>query len=319
MSLPSFSILVETSNLRLADAARLRVALASIAAQTPSPAQADEVVLLEDGSLPPELLAEVSRQHPWLSLRRIPAGLSYGDHKAISTTAPRSEVVVVADPDCTYQPGWLGALLGTFAGDPGVGAVAGETTIAITGPFTLAAALFFFFPRFSGETIAAPARGFYLNNVAFRRDVVQRHPIPLGLPVRGGQNVLYSRMLDAAGVRLARQPRARALHAPPEDLWMAVRILFWTGRDTMRFDRLAPPRDRWAGDYEPYGPPRGRVGKVLLRLRDVARQQPAMLAWLPVAAPILALVFGAFFAGRLVERLARRAAPASGAQSFRDR
>jgi hypothetical protein len=196
-------------------------------------------------------------------------------------------------------------LLETFAAEPGVGAVAGETTIAITGPFTLAAALFYFFPRFSGETAAAPARGFYLNNVAFRREVVQAHPIPFGLPVRGGQNVLYSRILDTAGVRIARQPRACALHAPPEDPWMAIRILFWTGRDTMRFDRLAPPRDPWVGDYEPYGPPRGRVGKVLLRLRDVARQQPAMLAWLPVAAPILALVFGAFFAGRLVERLAR--------------
>ena len=306
MTLPTFSILMETSNLRLAHVERLRAALASIAAQRPSPAEAEEVVLLEDGSLPGELLADVSRQHPWLRLQRVDTGLTYGDQKSISTATPRAEVIVVADPDCIYEPGWLSALLEAFASDPAVGAVAGETTIAIRGPFTLAAALFFFFPRFSGGTAPAPARGFYLNNVAFRRDVVARHPIPLGLPVRGGQNVLYARLLDSAGVPIARHPRARALHAPPEDLWMAMRIHFWTGRDTLRFDGLAVPRDPFSGDYEPYGPPRGRIGKILLRLRDIARQQPAMLLWLPVAAPIAGTVFAAFFAGRVVERMRRR-------------
>jgi hypothetical protein len=303
--LPTFAILMETSNLRLAHVERLRAALASIAAQEPSPAEAEEVVLLEDGSLPGELLADVSRRHPWLRLQRVDTGLTYGDQKSISTAKPRADVVVVADPDCVYEPGWLRALLEAFASDPAVGAVAGETTIAIRGPFTLAAALFFFFPRFSGETALAPARGFYLNNVAFRRDVVEREPIPLGLPVRGGQNVLYSRLLDSAGVPIARHPGARAFHAPPEDLWMAMRIHFWTGRDTVRFDRLAPPRDPFSGDYEPYGPPRGRVGKILLRLRDIARQQPIMLLWLPVAAPIAGAVFAAFFAGRAVERWTR--------------
>ena len=87
---------------------------------------------------------------------------------------------------------------------------------------------------------------------------------------------------------------------------MAMRIHFWTGRDTLRFDRLAAPRDPFSGDYEPYGPPRGRAGKLVLRLRDIARQQPAMLGWLPVAAPIAGAVFTAFFAGRTVERCAQR-------------
>jgi len=306
MTLPTFSILMETSNLRLAHVERLRTALASIAAQVPSPSEAEEVVLLEDGSLPRELLADVSRQHPWLRLQRVDAGLTYGDQKSISIAAPRAEVVVVADPDCVYEPGWLRAHLEAFASDAAVGAVAGETTIAIRGPFTLAAALFFFFPRFSGGTAPAPARGFYLNNVAFRRDVVERHPIPFGLPVRGGQNVIYSRLLESAGVRIARHPRARAFHAPPEDLWMAMRIHFWTGRDTLRYDRLAAPRDPFSGDYEPYGPPRGRAGKLVLRLRDIAREQPAMLAWLPVAAPIVGAVVASFLAGRTVERWTQR-------------
>lgn len=303
MTAPSFSIVIETSNLRLARVGRLRDALASIAAQVPSPAEADEVVLLEDGSLPAALLADLARQHAWLRIRRIEPGLGYGDQKAISTDSPRSDVVVVADPDCRYEPGWLAALLETFADDPDVGAVAGETTLEIRGPFTLAAALFYFFPRFSSESAPAPARGFYFNNVAFRREVVERHPMPFGLPVRGGQNVVYARLLDAAGVRIVRQPRARALHAPPESFRMAMQILFWTGRDTRRFDRLAAPASPHAGDFELHGSPTGRLGKVMRRLRDVARQEPTALRWLPVAAPIAAVVVGAFFAGRLLERV----------------
>lgn len=304
MTPPSFSIVVESSNLRLAHVHRLRRALASIAEQDPSPDHAEQVVLLEDGGLPAELLAELRATHPWLTTRRIPAGLSYGDQKALSTETSTSDLVVVADPDCVYQPGWLAALLEAFTNDPSAGAVAGETTIEVTGPFTLAAALFYFFPRFSMETRVAPARGFYLNNVAFRREIVREHPIPLGLPVRGGQNVIYSRLLGAAGVAIRRQPRARAFHAPPEDLAMAIRILFWTGRDTARFHQLAPPHEPFSGDYEPYGAPRSRLGKIFGRLRTLGRQEPARLAWLPIALPIAGLVWPSFFAGRLFERLA---------------
>jgi len=314
---PSFSIVVETSNLRLARVERLRRALASIAAQEPSPGEAEQVVLLEDGGLPADLLAELRATHPWLETRRIPGGLGYGDQKAIATELSPSDIVVVADPDCAYEPGWLGALLDAFAADPSAGAVAGETTIAVTGPFTLATALFYFFPRFSGETEVSPARGFYLNNVAFRRAIVREHPIPVGLPVRGGQNVIYSRLLEAAGVGIRRQPRARAFHAPPEDLAMAIRILFWTGRDTVRFDRLAPPRERFSGDYEPYGAPRGRLGKIAGRLRDLARQEPTRLVWLPLALPIAGVAWASFFAGRLVERFTPARAMVEAAERIR--
>lgn len=313
----SFSIVVETSNLRLAHVHRLRRALASIAEQEPSPSDAEQVVLLEDGGLPPELLADLRATYPWLTTKRIPAGLGYGDQKALSTALSPSDIVVLADPDCVYEPGWLLAILEAFTVDPSAGAVAGETTLAVTGPFTLAAALFHFFPRFSMETELAPARGFYMNNVAFRRAVIRDHPIPLGLPVRGGQNVIYARLLDRAGVAIRRQPRARALHAPPESLGMAIRVLFWAGRDTSRFQRLAPPCEPFSGDYEPYGAPRGRLGKVAGRLRSLARQEPARLAWLPVALPIVGLVWTSFFAGRLVERLSPGPAPVEDAQGIR--
>jgi hypothetical protein len=237
-----------------------------------------------------------------LTTKRISAGLTYGDQKAVGAGRLSSDVVVYADPDCIYRRGWLNALLDTLAKHPEVGAVAGETTIPITGPFTLAVAFFYFFPRFSGQRTPAPARGFYFNNVAFRRRIVEEHPVDLGLPLRGGQNVIYARQLNAAGVPIMRQPLARCEHAPPEGLWMAMKILFWTGRDTARFDGVVPAHVPYSGDFEPYEAPGGRLHKLQLRTRAIARQQPFALAWLPVALPILGLVFGAFFAGRFAER-----------------
>lgn len=302
-SLPTFSIYMETANLRLARVGRLKEALDSIAAQSLPPQKAEEMVLLEDGCLPEQLLQELCTQYPWLRTEKISEDLTYGDQKALGAGGAKSDVVVFADPDCRYRAGWLEAMVSTFTQHPEAGAVAGETTIPITGPFTLAAAFFFFFPRFSNELHPSEARGFYFNNVAFTRGTASHCAIDLGLPLRGGQNVIYARQLNAAGIEILRQPRAQCEHAPPESLWMAMQILYWTGRDTARFNELAAPHTPFSGDYEPYSKPGGRLQKLLLRFKEVVRQQPGMLLWLPIALPILVLVFGSFFTGRMVERI----------------
>lgn len=302
---PSFSIYIETANLRLAKLGRLRTALESISRQKPSPHSADEVALLEDGNLPEAVLEELCKEFSWLKTYRIPEGQTYGDQKALGANNLESEVIVFADPDCIYRQGWLFSLLRTFAEYPEVGAVAGETTILITGPFTLSAALFYFFPRFSGDRDPAPARGLYFNNVAIRRQTLATCPINLGLQLRGGQNVIYSRQLMAANIQILRQPLAQCEHAPPENVWMAMKILFWTGRDTARFDNIVLAHIPFAGDYEPYNCTGGRLKKLVLRFKDISRNESAMLIWFPMAVPILCLVFGAFFVGRSVERLLR--------------
>jgi glycosyltransferase involved in cell wall biosynthesis len=303
--LPSFSIVIETANLGLAAIERLATSLDSIASQLPSPALAKEVVLLDDGGLPPELLQALCARHPWLSTRRIAPGVGYGDQKAISVYSVSADILILADCDCLYEPGWLASILETFAKHPEVQVVAGETTVAITGPFTLAMALVYFFPRFSYEASPTPARGFYCNNVAFRREVFSKCPFPDGLPVHRVQNAVYSQLLLEAGVPIWREPRACSFHAPPEDLWTALRRLFWTGRDSRKLEHLAAPPAAapFQGDYEPYRREGGRVRKVVERVRDIYRQQPGMLLLLPLALPIASACVGAFFLGRLAERL----------------
>ena len=302
---PSFSIVIETANLATADPRRLTASLDSLARQDPSPAQAREVILLDAGEAPRELLNSLRVRYPWLSLRGIAAGTDYGDQKALAVSLGSGEIIVFADSDCHYEPGCLASFLETFRARPDVQVLAGETAVAISGPFTLAMALVFFFPRFSCQSEIAPARGFYGNNVAFRRDVFPVCPFPSGLPIYRGQNVIYSRMLRRAGVSLWREPRARSVHSPPEGVWAAIRRFFLTGRDTPRLARLMPTAADapFEGDYEPYDFPGGRVRKVLKRVRDIGRQQPLRLLLLPLAVPIAVSCVASFFAGVAAERL----------------
>jgi len=303
--MPSFSIVIETANLATADPRRLMASLDSIASQNPSPALAREVILLDGGEAPRELLDNLQIRYPWLSVHRVPAGTDYGDQKALAVSLGSGQIIVFADSDCLYEPGWLTSFLEGFATRADVKVLAGETAVAIAGPFTLAMALVFFFPRFSYQAEIAPARGFYGNNVAFRRDLFSVCPFPSGLPIYRGQNVIYSRMLRRAGVPIWRQPGARSVHSPPEGVRAAILRFFLTGRDTPRLARLLPTGADapFQGDYEPYDRQGGRVRKVLERVRNIRRQQPLRLLLLPLAFPIAASCVASFFAGVAAERL----------------
>ncbi len=303
--LPSFSIVIETANLELADHWRLEASLASIAAQQPSPQKAREVVLIDSGDAPLGLFPPLLEKYPWLTLHSIEPGIDYGDQKSLTASLVSGEVVLLADSDCIYEPDWIGSVLSTFADHPEIGVIAGETTVRIEDPYTLAIALIFFFPRFSNQTEVAPARGFYGNNVAFRRQVLLDCPFPAGLSIFRGQNVIYSRMLYLAGIPIWRLPLSRSWHAPPDGFPAALARLFQTGRDTPRLARMdtPPPGAPYQGDYEPYDRTGGRVRKVVERVRAIWKQEPVQLLWLPLALPIAAACVGAFFLGSMTERM----------------
>src|SRR5687768_5573728 len=107
LPLPSFSIVIETANLRTADPARLLASLDSIASQVPSPATAREIVVLDSDDAPVALLETIRARYPWISTERIPAGTDYGDQKSLAASFASGEVLVFADSDCLYEPGWL--------------------------------------------------------------------------------------------------------------------------------------------------------------------------------------------------------------------
>lgn len=215
--LPSFSIIFETENLAQADLQGLLRSLACLDVQTPSPSNANEVLLIDSGDISAGLLTQICQQYPWLQVVQAPAGTDYYDAKMLGARLATGDVVVFYDSDCTYEAGWLYHMLSSFQ-QPGVQAVAGETRTRGVGPYGTAMAISYIFPQYSGETELQLASQYFLNNVAFRRDLLMRYPIPCDLPLYRGNCVVHAHQLIEAGQAIWRQPLARATHAPPNGL-----------------------------------------------------------------------------------------------------
>jgi hypothetical protein len=206
-------------------------------------------------------------------------------------------VLVLCDSDCTYDPAWMRELLAPFAGSSDeVQVVTGETSTPIDGPYGLAMALAYLFPRFSGDDGLRRNPSYDTNNVAIRRELLLRHPIPSRLPMYRGNHVLQARALRRGGHTIWRQPRARAVHPLPE----GAAYFFWRflllgdealtiarlSRDGRRLDRL---------EVRPLGDgllclaiAGGRVKRLLERARTVLSEDSRRLLQLPLAAPIAA-------------------------------
>jgi hypothetical protein len=303
--LPSFSIIVETENLANAELDGLSRCLATLADQDVSPSQANEVLLVDSGDVPAELLARLRAEYPWIGVHRAGTGTGYYEAKMEGVARVTGEVVLFCDSDCAYGSGWLEAMLAPFARNADVQVVAGETSMAIDGPYSLAMALTYIFPPFSRDDRLRGASSYFCNNVAFRREFLLRRPLPGGLPVYRGNCVVHARALRRSGETIWRQPRARATHAPPD----GPRELFWRflllGDDALALTRLSisrPQRPSHAADRlrEALSCLRISAGKsagALLRVGPVLAEDPRRLAHLPAALPVAAASLLLFQAG----------------------
>jgi glycosyltransferase involved in cell wall biosynthesis len=297
---PSFSVVVETDNVELDDLDALRQCLDSLGAQQPALGRADGVFLVDGGKLPGPLVDGLRRDHPWLTVTRTPDEAGYIGQKARGAGLSDSEVIVFCDADIRYEPGWLEALLAPFAQRPEVEIVAGETTTPIDGPYSLAVALTFVFPRFSGDQDLVPSPTYWANNVAIRRSVLAGSPIPDPAALYRGQNILHSLGLLHSGRTIWRQPRARAQHIvlAPKTI---VRRYLTLGRDSRSVARLTTEASGrpYLAAMAPDESGDRRLRKLAGRARQVARTDPRDLAWLPLALPLVGLLGLCYLAGRL--------------------
>ncbi|MFP4298457.1 MAG: glycosyltransferase family 2 protein [Spirulinaceae cyanobacterium] len=242
--LPSFSLIVETENLLNADIEGLSHSLASLVQQTLSPEKANEVLLLDSGNAPPELLFQLCDRYPWIKVYPVPESAGYYQAKMIGAKAATGEIVVYCDSDCIYEPSWLENLLRPFAQNPEIPIVAGETMTGGVGIYGTAMVMAYIFPPFSGETNLAPDTQYFLNNVAFRRDFLLRHPIPTQLPLYRGNCAIHAAHLKANSIW--RQPEAKATHAPPSSLSHFFWRFLLIGHDyywQIRLNRENPPQN----------------------------------------------------------------------------
>lgn len=308
--MPTFSILIETSNLTQADVGALRRCLRSLASQTVPPQRAREVLLIENGEGAETSLAPIYREFPWLRPHRLGEEIGYGDMKARGGRLGTGEIVVLCDADCSYAPDWLASILAPFESDPDLNIVAGETTTPVEGPYGLAMALMFVFPRPSAGESLAPAKWYWANNVAFRRTTLDAIPLPEGLPLFRGQTIVHGAMLRAAGETIWRQPAARAIHELPRRSELLQRF-FLKGQDAATLPRLMPNQtDRsYVGGMEPGQA--ARLGDHFRRARTVLAENPGRALQLPLALPAALAAGSAYLLGRLSVPLGRAVAPGS--------
>jgi glycosyltransferase involved in cell wall biosynthesis len=215
MNIPTFSLIIETANLSLADLDGLQATLATLATQSLPPQRANEVLIADSGDVPEDVFQETLRTYPWARVMRLPEGTGYEELKMAGAHATTGEIIVFADGDCLYDPKWLEELLTPFS-DPAVAVVGGETSIDSSGPYGLGVALAASFPARTSSGSYRSDR-YHLNNVAFRRAVLEAIPIPSRLPCYRMSGLHAARLLNA-GHTILRRPAARALHASPNGL-----------------------------------------------------------------------------------------------------
>jgi hypothetical protein len=306
--LPSFSIAIESANLEHGGLAGLRDCLESLALQDVSPGRANEVLLVDAGGVPPREAAALRAEFPWLTVERAGPEAGYVSMKLRAGNRATSEIMVLCDSDCRYESGWLRSMLEPFA-NPEVHIVAGETSTPIRGSRELAIALTFIFPRFTGERSLAVSPIYWANNVAMRRDLLQRLPIPDTALLYRGQNILHSMGVAALGHAIWRQPLARAWHLPPSFGELAHRFSR-LGRDSVQVVRLARQTPGpYRGEMAPDRFGGTRLQKLARRFRTVVAEDPRYLRHLPAAIPIAALLAGCYYAGRIASRLSASPAP----------
>jgi glycosyltransferase involved in cell wall biosynthesis len=300
----SFSIIIETENLASADLPGLYRSLNALKGQTLSPQQANEVLMVETGDVPAEILETIRQRYPWVKSQRIDAGLEYYQAKMRGIELTTGDVVVLCDSDCVYDSNWLAAMLTPFA-QAEIKMVAGETSLDIKGAYGLAMALTYIFPRYSqhagtasSENRLQPTGSYFCNNVAFKRDLIAQFPIPGDLPLYRGNCVIHAHRLAAQQQSIWQQPEARALHAPPNGLAHFVSRFLMLGYDALCISRFAAdPTAQISPDQPaPLRPLRdfavagmllaNKIKTFIQRMGLVLREDLRYALYLPLAVPI---------------------------------
>jgi glycosyltransferase involved in cell wall biosynthesis len=236
----TFSIILETENLETSDIKRLQQSIVLLAAQ--SPEQANEVVLIDSGNTPKQLLNQLQLNYPWLTIKSAPPETEYYESKMLGLEWTTGEIIVYYDSDCIYEGDWLATLVGSFD-NVNIQIVGGETTTDGVGLYGTAMALCYIFPQYSGRSDLFPVNQYFLNNVAFRRSILEAIPIPTNLPLYRGNCVIHAQILLAAGYTIWRQPKARSLHALPNGLMHYFKRFLLIGHDLYWQKRLGKYSD----------------------------------------------------------------------------
>ena len=309
--IPSFSIVLETENLANASLEGLVKSLASLVNQSLSPSQAQEVILIDSGDAPPDLLTQLCDRYPWIKIHPAPPATGYYKAKMLGAQIATGSIVVYADSDCIHEPQWLQTILETFAQQEDIQIVAGETTTRGRGPYGTAMAMTYIFPQYSGKSSLEITSQYFLNNVAFRRDFLLANPIPTDLPLYRGNCVVHIHQLSQNHYPIWLNPQARATHAPPDGLSHFFWRFLLIGYDYYWQKQLIKPTTSnsfySAENLADRDPTATGIGEKLRIFRDRIRRlfinNPWHIIYFPLAIPIMIASSLLIYTGYQITRL----------------
>ena len=309
MNVPSFSVVIETANLSMAELDGLIGTLRSMAAQSVPIRNAAEVLLVDTGDVPEHVLQQLLTDYSWVRLMRLPSSVGYEELKMAGAKAATGEVLIFADGDCYYEPQWLDAMLTPF-NDASVHVVGGATEIDPTGPFGLGSAVAFSFPDRRPSTGPYKTDKYHLNNVAFRRSLLQSIPIPSRRRCYR-MGALHAAILRGSGYTIWRQPSAGARHTPPNGFSHFMWRFLMFGHDGIVVPRLI------AAEMRALGLPPEESQRTLNLLRrwlvqssaklvDELRRRPSRIVSLPLVVPVIVAAAAFQAAGALAGLVASK-------------
>jgi len=167
-----------------------------------------EFILLEDERLKDGIPADLTEILPELQIELSKQGLQY-DLKSEAARIGAAEIVVLLDADCVPSPGWLRALVAAMRAHPDVSVVSGKTRYA--GERFLERACGVLDRAYVDQKTPDYTQHISNNNGAFRREVLQKHP----LPTEAGPfaSKLHAGSILRDGWKLWFEPRAVVTHA----------------------------------------------------------------------------------------------------------
>lgn len=192
-----------------------------------------EIVAVDDASTDDsaEVLERWRAAHPEVAMTVVRnernRGVSGARNAGIG--AASGEIVAFTDSDCRVEPGWLGSLVATFR-DMGVGAVSGE--VEDVAPRTYAERVYRGTCHVGVGKLQA--RGLVGCNMAFRRELLERHRFDEALEYGCDEDDVAWR-LESEGWRIAYAAGARVWHDHPMRLGDYLRQGFRQGQGAARF------------------------------------------------------------------------------------
>jgi cellulose synthase/poly-beta-1,6-N-acetylglucosamine synthase-like glycosyltransferase len=302
-NLPSFSIVIETENLSTAELEGLFRCLETIQNQEPL-VDAKEVLIVESGDVPSDIMKHICSEYPWISFCTIEAGTGYYEAKMKGVALTTGDVIILCDSDCIYEPNWLKNLLTPFTENPEIKVVAGEITTSASNPYGVAIALNYIFPRFSKSQELTSSSYYFCSNVAFRRDFLMQHPIPCDMPIYRGNCMIHAHNLNRQGYTIWHQPTARATHALPNGLSHFFWRFLFLGDNALAVSRLLLAKEQTVKPLQDLQSCLligfNKLKQLAVRVVTVFAEDWRRLIYLPLALPIALAALLLYFTGLII-------------------